>query len=49
MDPIAPIHFAQATSYLKAIGLPLALVIHVNVPVLLRGVRRVVRSVRTSV
>jgi GxxExxY protein len=49
VDHSAPIHLAQATSYLKAMGLPLALVIDFNVPVLLRGVRRVVRSVRTSV
>jgi GxxExxY protein len=49
VDPVAPIHLAQAMSYLKAMGLPLALVIHFNVPVLLRGVRRVVRSVRISV
>jgi GxxExxY protein len=44
VDHIAPVHLAQAASYLKAMGLPLALVIHFNVPVLLRGVRRVVRS-----
>ena len=44
VDPIAPVPLAQAASYLKAMGLPLALVINFNVPVLLRGVRRVVRS-----
>jgi GxxExxY protein len=38
---LAPIHLAQALSYLKATGLPLALVINFSVPVLLRGVRRV--------
>ena len=43
VDRLAPIHLAQALSYLKATQLPLALVIHFNVPVLLRGVRRVVR------
>ena len=49
VDHIAPVHLAQATSYLKAMGLPLALVINFNVPVLLRGVRRVVRFIRPSV
>ena len=43
-DHLAPIHLAQALSYLKATHLPLALVIHFNVPVLLRGVRRAVRG-----
>jgi GxxExxY protein len=42
VDRLAPIHLAQALSYLKATQLPLALVINFNVPVLLRGVRRVV-------
>jgi GxxExxY protein len=49
LDRLAPIHLAQAMSYLKAMGLPLALVVNFNVPVLLRGVRRVVRSIRPSV
>jgi GxxExxY protein len=44
VDSIAPIHLAQALSYLKATRLPLALLINFNVPVLLRGVRRVIRS-----
>jgi GxxExxY protein len=39
---LAPVHLAQALSYLKAIRLRLALAIHFNVPVLLQGVRRVV-------
>jgi GxxExxY protein len=42
VDELAPIHLAQALSYLKATQLWLALVINFNVPVLLRGVRRVV-------
>ena len=42
VDPLAPVHLAQALSYLKATRLRLALVINFNVPVLLRGVRRVV-------
>ena len=42
VDRLAPIHLAQALSYLKATQLALALVVNFNVPVLLRGVRRVV-------
>jgi GxxExxY protein len=42
VDQLAPIHLAQALSYLKATRLALALVINFNVPVLLRGVGRVV-------
>jgi GxxExxY protein len=41
-DTLAPIHLAQALSYLKATHIRLALVINFNVAVLLRGVRRVV-------
>jgi GxxExxY protein len=41
---LAPIHTAQVISYLKAASLPLALLINFNVPVLLRGVRRVIHS-----
>jgi GxxExxY protein len=44
VDAIVPIHLAQVISYLKATGLPLALLINFNVPLLLRGVRRVVYS-----
>jgi GxxExxY protein len=42
VDQLAPIHLAQAIAYLKATRLSLALIINFNVPVLLRGVRRVV-------
>ena len=42
VDHLAPVHLSQALSYLKATPLRLALVINFNVPVLLRGVRRVV-------
>jgi hypothetical protein len=48
VDQLAPIHLAQALSYLKAAQLPLALVINFNVPVLLRGVRRVVLCTPSS-
>jgi GxxExxY protein len=44
IEQIAPIHLAQAMSYLKATRLPLALLVNFNAPVLLRGVRRVVLS-----
>jgi hypothetical protein len=45
VEQLAPIHIAQALSYLRATELALALVINFNVTVLLRGVRRVVLSV----
>jgi GxxExxY protein len=48
VDQLAPVHLAQALSYLKATGLQLALVVNFNVPVLLRGVRRVVLSPQSS-
>ncbi len=44
VDALAPIHKAQILSYLKATGHPLGLLINFNVPVLLRGVKRVIRS-----
>jgi GxxExxY protein len=48
VDCLSPVHLAQALSYLKATGLRLALVINFNVPVLLRGVRRVILSPRET-
>src|SRR3972149_4398191 len=44
VDMLAPIHKAQILSYLKATGHTLGLLINFNVPVLLRGVKRVIRS-----
>ena len=44
IDCLGSSHLAQAMAYLAATRLPLALLINFNVPVLLRGVRRVVRS-----
>jgi GxxExxY protein len=38
-----PIHFAQTLSYMRATELKLGLLINFNVPVLCRGVRRVIR------
>lgn len=46
VEALAPVQLAQALSYLRATGLQLALVINFNVPVLLRGVRRVIRTER---
>jgi len=42
VEEFAPIHVAQALSYLKAVGLRLALLINFNVPMLKEGIRRVV-------
>ena len=44
VDRFTEVHVAQTISYLKATGHPLALLIKFNVPVLLRGVKRVVRN-----
>ena len=40
VDRLAPIHLAQALSYLKALRQPLGLLINFNVPVLRDGIRR---------
>ncbi|MDF1552155.1 MAG: GxxExxY protein [Deferrisomatales bacterium] len=42
VDQLAPIHHAQLLSYLKATGLSLGLLINFKVPVLKRGIKRVV-------
>lgn len=44
VDHLNDVHLAQALSYLKATGLPLALLINFKVPVLLRGVKRIARN-----
>ena len=44
VERITDVHVAQALSYLKATGHCLALLINFNVPVLLRGVKRVARN-----
>ena len=49
VEHIAPIHLAQAMSYLRATKLPLALLINFNAPVLLRGVKRIILSKKTLV
>jgi GxxExxY protein len=42
VEILAPIHWVQVRSYLKATSRHLGLLINFNVPVLLRGVRRVI-------
>jgi GxxExxY protein len=42
VERLAPIHIAQALSYLKALHRPLALVINFNVSTLRSGIKRVV-------
>ena len=42
VDKVAEVHMAQALSYLKAIGLRLALLVNFKVPVLKSGIKRVV-------
>jgi GxxExxY protein len=44
VEALAPLHFAQTLSYLRASGCRLGLLINFNVPQLRRGVRRVVLS-----
>jgi GxxExxY protein len=42
VDRLNEVHVSQALSYLKATGLSLALFVNFNVPVLMRGVKRIV-------
>ncbi len=44
VEQFAPIHKAQAISYLRATGLDLALLINFNVPILKEGLKRVILS-----
>ena len=48
VDRFTEVHVSQALAYLKATGLPLALLINFDVAVLLRGVKRVVLNRRTN-
>jgi GxxExxY protein len=48
VERLTDVHLAQAVSYLRATGLSLALLINFNVPVLLRGVKRVVWNSRSE-
>ena len=42
IEVLAPIHWVQVRSYLKATGCRVGVLINFNVPVLLRGVRRII-------
>jgi GxxExxY protein len=44
VEALAPIHKAQALSYLKALDLHLALLVNFKVPLLRDGIQRIVRS-----
>lgn len=44
VEALAPIHTAQVISYLKTTGLPLALLINFNVPILKQGIQRIILS-----
>ena len=44
VETLAPIHGVEVRSYLKATGCLIGLLVNFNVPVLLRGVRRIKRS-----
>jgi GxxExxY protein len=44
VDTLLPIHTAQMISYLKALGRRLGLLINFNVPMLRRGIQRIVMS-----
>ena len=44
VDRFTEVHLSQALAYLKATGHSLALLINFNVPVLMRGVKRIVQN-----
>jgi len=48
VEALAPIHFAQVTSYLKAMKLQLALLINFNVPLLKEGIKRIINSIHSK-
>lgn len=48
VEVLHPVFTAQVISYLKAMGLPLGLLINFNVPVLKQGIRRIVWSDRAA-
>jgi GxxExxY protein len=48
VDRLADIHTAQVLSYLKAARLTVGLLINFNVPILTRGVKRIVHTPSTS-
>jgi len=46
VESLAPVHKAQALSYLQALHLPLALLLNFNVHVMKDGIRRVINTYR---
>ena len=44
VEALSPIHTAQVISYLRASNLRLGLLLNFNVPVMQRGIKRVIRS-----
>ena len=42
VEALAPIHWVQVRAYLEATGCLVGLLINFNVPVLLRGARRII-------
>lgn len=44
VETLAPVHFAQALTYLKLSGLKLGLLINFNTPVLKDGIHRIVNN-----
>lgn len=44
VDELAPIHFSQVISYLKATSHKLGLLINFNVPILKEGIKRIILS-----
>jgi hypothetical protein len=44
VETILPVHHAQLLSYLRLTGKPLGLLINFNVPVLIKGVKRVMNG-----
>ena len=44
VEALAPIHTAQVISYLKAMQLPLGLLVNFNVPLLKDGIKRIILS-----
>ena len=44
VESLVPIHTAQVISYLKAVWLPLGLLINFNVPLLKTGIKRIILS-----
>ena len=46
VDTLQPIHEAQLLTYLKLGGWPIGLLINFNVPVLKKGIRRMVHNLK---